>query len=358
MEVEEWPVSHELPFTPVRVWDVARGRELFHLVGLNCALDWASFSPDGRRILTRSTAGENYCYVQPLDGTVVSSGRHRIADPEKAFVHVWDAANGKLLWTVRDVLNPTHEWEASIAWRPDSHSFAAGSITCVWIDFENGKLTIIPGVGPHNTLLLSPDGKYLLSRDGDQAMLLDVSAATGAGSAQEHFELAECGPEGEMSRLALRWVYAVTRQVPLGGSTSSIIAAAFSSDNRLLAATTADHAVQIWDVGSGALRHVLRGHTRPASSVCFSRDGHWLVTASDDRTARIWDMTIGAEFVTLQGHRGPVRSAVFSPDGQSVITSSADGTVLSMPVDPLKIALTRKPRELTREERARFEVGE
>jgi WD40 repeat protein/serine/threonine protein kinase len=358
MASEEWPVSHELPFKPVRVWDVATGRELFHLTGLKCAVNWASFSPDGRRILTRSTAGEDYCYVQPQDGTVVSSGRHRVADPAKAFIHVWDAANGRLYATVRDVLNPTHEWEASIAWRPDSHSFVAGSILCAWIDVENRKLTVIPGVGPHNTLLLSPDGKYLLSRDSDQAMLLDVSAATGAGAELEHFELAECGSEGEMSRHALRWVYAVTRQVPLGGRTSSIIAAAFSSDNRLIAATTADHAVQIWDVETGALRYVLRGHIRPAPQVCFSGDGHWLVTASDDRTARVWDVTTGAEFVTLQDHRRPVRSAVFSPDSQSVITSSADGTVRRMPIDPLKIALTRKPRELTPEERARYEVGE
>jgi WD40 repeat protein len=354
---DQWPISEELPFTPVRVWDVTTGRELFHAAGLKCAVDWASFSPDGRRILTRSTSGENYCYVQPEDGKVVASGGHRVADPGAVFIHVWDAASGKLLLTVRDVLNPTHEWEGSITWGPGSHAFGASKLWG-WVDFENKKLTMLPGIGSHDVLLFSRNGRSLLSRNSDQAVLFDVALATGAGGAEEQFELAEYSPDGEKSRPALRRAAGGARQVPLGGNSLSIVAAAFSGDGRRLAAATADHAVQIWDVGTGTLRHTLRGHTRSASQVAFSDDGQWLVTASDDRTARVWDVGSGGEFVTLQGHAGPVRAALFSPDGKSVITSSNDGTVRTWPTDPLSIALTRKPRDLTPEERARFEAGE
>jgi WD40 repeat protein len=355
--VEEWPISEELPFTPVRVWDVATGRELFHASGLKRTVDWASFSPDGQRILTRSTSGESYCYVQPEDGKVVSSGTHRVTDPGAAFVHVWDAADGKLLWTVRDVLNPTHEWEGSIAWGPDSHSIGASKLFG-WVDLESKTLSMAPGVWPHDTLLFSPNGRSLLSRNSDRAVLLDIAAASGGGGVQERFELAEYGPGGEMAKPALRRADVSARLVPLAGSTSSIVAAAFSGDGRHLAAATADHAVQIWDVGTGALRHTLRGHTRPASHVAFSGDGRWLVTASDDRTARLWEVATGAEFVTLSGHGGPVRSAVFSADGEFLVTSSADGTARTWPTDPLKIAVQRKPRELTPEERARFEIDQ
>ncbi|HEY2253301.1 MAG TPA: hypothetical protein VGH74_19645, partial [Planctomycetaceae bacterium] len=353
---EKWPILKELPFTPVRVWDVATGRELFHVLGLKCAVDWASFSPDGRRILTRSTRGESYCYVRPEDGQVVSSGGYPVADPGE-FIRIWDAANGKLLWTVSDVLNPMYEWEGSITWGPDNHSFAASKLFG-WLDFENKKMTGAPGIWSHDVLLFSPNGKNLLSRNADQAVLFEVSAVTAAGSAQEQFALAECGPDGEVTSPTLRTAGAGAKQVPLGGSTSSIVAAAFSGDGRWLAAATADQAIQIWDAGTGELRYTLRGHTRPASHVSFSGAGNWIVTASDDRTARVWDLTTGAEYVTLQGHAGPVRAAVFGSDSQSVITSSTDGTVRSMPLDPLKIAVARKPRELTPAERARFEVDE
>lgn len=354
--VEQWPILKELPFTPVRVWDVATGRELFHATGLKSAVDWASFSPDGSRILTRSNRGESFCYVQPEDGTVVSPGGHPVADPGE-FIRIWDAANGKLLWTVSDVLNPTHEWEGSITWGPGSQGFAASKLFG-WIDFEWKTLCLAPGIWSYDVLQFSPNGRNLLSRNADQAMLFDVPPTIIAKGQQQQFELVEYGPDGAVTRSSLQSAEAGPGRAPVGGTTSAIVSSAFSSDGNLLAAATADHAVQVWDVATGKLRHLLRGHTRPASHLAFSADGNWLVTASDDRTARVWDMSTGAEFLTLQNHRGPIRSAVFTPDGKSVVSSSVDGTVRTMPVDPLGIALARKPRELTPEERAQFEAGE
>jgi WD40 repeat protein len=81
------------------------------------------------------------------------------------------------------------------------------------------------------------------------------------------------------------------------------------------------------------------------------------VTTSEDHTARIWDVATGKEYFTLTGHRDAVTSAAFSPDGRQVVTTSWDGTARLWPVDPLPLAVARKPRELTPEERERFEVG-
>jgi WD40 repeat protein len=89
----------------------------------------------------------------------------------------------------------------------------------------------------------------------------------------------------------------------------------------------------------------------------FSPDGRWIVTASDDATARIWYAETGREYFTLAGHRGPVLEAAFSPDSISVITGSGDGTARIWPIDPLPVAISRKPRDLTSRERGLFEVG-
>ena len=354
--VEQWAISKELPFEPVRVWDVATGRELFHPTGFKSAVDRASFSPDGARILTRSTRGESYCYVRPEDGQVVSTGGHRMADPG-AFIRIWDAASGRLLWTVKDRLNPAQEWQGSIVWGPDSHSFAASKLFG-WLDFENKKLNVVPFISSGDELLFGPNGKNLLSWNSDQAALIEVPPASDAGSPAEQYELAEHRAGGEAVVSPPRTVSRAGKRVPLGGNSLSIVAAEFSGDGVWLAAASADHTIKIWDSGTGKLRHTLHGHTRPASWVRFSGDGKWLVTASSDHTARVWNVSTGAEFVTIGSHTGPVRSAVFGPSAQSVITSSADGTVRSMPLDLLRIALERKPRELTPEERARFETGE
>src|SRR5262249_17039894 len=133
---DKWPIQEELPFEPVRLWDVATGRPLFALRGLKIMVDWAALSPDGTRILTRSNTREMYAYVQPEKGNTVSSGQQIVSDPRAPLVHVWDAADGKLLFSVRDVLNPTHEWNGDMTWGPDRHSFAATAIFGC-LDFDN-----------------------------------------------------------------------------------------------------------------------------------------------------------------------------------------------------------------------------
>src|SRR5262249_57225361 len=88
----------------------------------------------------------------------------------------------------------------------------------------------------------------------------------------------------------------------------------------------------------------------------FSPDGKWVVTASNDGTARIWSTETGQEWMTLPAAQGEMVSAEFSSDSQRVLTVSTDGLVRIWPVDPLPVAATRKPRELTADERARFQI--
>jgi WD40 repeat protein len=127
---------------------------------------------------------------------------------------------------------------------------------------------------------------------------------------------------------------------------------------RGLGATNRDRTARVWDAATGREVAVLRGHERAVHSAAFSADGRWVVTTSEDGTARIWEAATGKEQFTLRGHQDAVKSAVFSPDGQQVLTTSWDGTVRLWPVDPLPYALARKPRELTAEERARYELPE
>jgi WD40 repeat protein len=76
------------------------------------------------------------------------------------------------------------------------------------------------------------------------------------------------------------------------------------------------------------LRKVLRGHTEAANGAAFSPDGRLLVTASDDATARVWEVSTGRLVAVLRGHSGPVVTAAFGPQqAQSVVvTGGVDGT--------------------------------
>ena len=97
---------------------------------------------------------------------------------------------------------------------------------------------------------------------------------------------------------------------------------AFSPDDRLFATASMHGMVRIWDVESGSLFAVIRGHSGMVEHVEFSPDGSRLLTASHDGTARLWD--IDGVLTTTLRHRHPPTFAVFSPDGTRVVTGGGD----------------------------------
>jgi len=110
----------------------------------------------------------------------------------------------------------------------------------------------------------------------------------------------------------------------LAGAAVVLRSLAFSPDGAHLLAIGDDLAVRVWDLETGTLRHLLKGHQATIAMARFSPDGQRLVTASWDRTAQIWDVTSG-EGIQVLPHPDAVSSAAFSPDGQLLVTSSWDG---------------------------------
>jgi WD40 repeat protein len=327
LPLDKWPVEKVLPFTPVRIWDAETGRELLALPGLRWRVEHASLSPDGRRLLTFSQGMECSAYVTPEDGpSTRRTERHYSHDVREPTCQLWDTATGKLLRTFHDLA-----LEERVAWSPDGRWIVGLSHSTVW-DAETGNPAFsLEKPSTADTPFFSPDGRCL------------VALSTYYLTNQEK---------------ALLWDLKKGGKSPatLAGHKGPIRSAAFSPDGRWLVTASAYRTARIWDTATGKERLVLRGHLRGVQSAAFSADARWLVTASDDWTARIWDTATGQEWFTLSGHQGPVRSACFSPDGKEVLTAALDGTARLWPVDPLPLALARRPRELTAEEQGRFGI--
>jgi WD40 repeat protein len=65
---------------------------------------------------------------------------------------------------------------------------------------------------------------------------------------------------------------------------------AFSPDGRLLASTSFDHTVRLWDVATRRPFQPLQGHTERVVGAAFSPDGKLLASASWDKTVLLWDL--------------------------------------------------------------------
>jgi WD40 repeat protein/energy-coupling factor transporter ATP-binding protein EcfA2 len=119
----------------------------------------------------------------------------------------------------------------------------------------------------------------------------------------------------------------------LTGHTNAVKRVAFSPDRHILATSSDDKTVRLWDINTSHhpyLLSTLTGHTHYVPAVAFSPDGHTLASASDDHTARLWDVRDPrhpSPLATLTGHTGVASAVAFSADGLILATGSFDHTV-------------------------------
>jgi WD40 repeat protein len=73
--------------------------------------------------------------------------------------------------------------------------------------------------------------------------------------------------------------------------------------------------VKVIDLGTGATRTRLTGHSDGVNAVAFSPDGLTLATAGMERGIKLWDLVTGKEMSTLDSGVGFVKSLAFSRDG-------------------------------------------
>jgi WD40 repeat protein len=112
-----------------------------------------------------------------------------------------------------------------------------------------------------------------------------------------------------------------------------ILSFVLSQSGGQIAVCCIDHnEVYLYDVATGRLESVLRGHGAPATSVAYRPDGKQVVTASNDQTIRLWDPATGQQTALLTvGHVSnvPVERHVSNVphlDRDPVVAYNADGS--------------------------------
>jgi WD40 repeat protein len=66
----------------------------------------------------------------------------------------------------------------------------------------------------------------------------------------------------------------------------------------------------------------LKGHSELVRAVAISPDGHILASSSADKTIKLWNLETGKLLYTLEGHSSLVISVAFSPDGTTLASTS------------------------------------
>lgn len=312
-----------------RVWDTRTGRLLALLNGHSGSVLSATFSPDGQRILTASndgTAGiwnaDSGMLLFLLKGHEMpvwtarysADGRRIVTASSDRTARTWDADTGAPLAVLQGHIDSVGAANYSI----DSRRIITASYdrtARVW-DADSGKeLALLMGHSDRvATAIFAPDGRRVITTSYDKtARIWDASSGQ-----------------------------ALVRLLGHGDRVGSV---SYSPDGRRIVTGSHDKTARVWDAETGSLLHLLEGHRGTITSVKFSPDGRRIVTGSLDGTARIWESDDGKVAAVLQGHGYSVARANFSPDSHSVVTASQDKTARIWSTDSSQVLATLEGHE-------------
>ncbi|MEV0678336.1 trypsin-like peptidase domain-containing protein [Actinosynnema sp. NPDC050436] len=198
--------------------------------------------------------------------------------------YVWDAATGELRYAVPEPVQ-------ALAFRSATHVVVLGADGRSRVHTADvGPVHVVPH-DPGDVAALSPGGSWLAVVRGT-----DVSVWS-------------TGPSE--SGVVVRVTTAVDRL-------------AVSPDGARVAVGRTDGAVEVVEVGTGEVLHLLPVGSRPDALV-FSPDGSRLATVDRSLRITVWDVGGGDDDVSFPGTALGRSTLVFSPDGTQLAVSSEDG---------------------------------
>jgi serine/threonine protein kinase len=106
-----------------------------------------------------------------------------------------------------------------------------------------------------------------------------------------------------------------------------VLAVAISADGKKIVSGSVDRTLIIWNLKTLKAQSVLTGHTGDVNAIAISSDNQQIASVSDDRTIKLWNLNTGREIRTLSGHLADINAVDFSPDNQYIATGSDDRTV-------------------------------
>jgi WD40 repeat protein len=294
----------------LRLWDLSNGK-LLQSIPTPVLVNWScAISPDGQQALSSDSDG---------------------------LLRLWNLSTGQ---EVRQ-LDDYKDWVISLAFAPDGKKALAGSRdgTLIYWDLESGQPIQTMDSGPNSnwSLAISPDSKTALS-DSSLGGIIYWDLETGL----------------KIRRL-------VRNDNPEVTGASGV---AYLPDGKTAVSGENDGNLIQWDLETGQEIRRFGRHDDIRTRVEISQNGKMMLTSGMNGRLRLWNLKTG-DMIREFGYSEPavVFDISMSPDGLTALSSSVDQAITEWSLhnpslDELRdwIATNRYVRELTCDERARYQI--
>ena len=194
---------------------------------------------------------------------------------------------------------------------------------------------------PVSAIAYLPDGRTLAAAVGGEVLLVDVASRKQVGAlgglpgpatsiqvpADGRSLVAAGGRPGQFGSVTIWDLGSRAMRHDLRGHADSILGASLSPDGKLLATAGYDRLVKLWDVAAGIEVRTLKEHTDAVHAVAFSPDGRRLASAGADRTLKVWEAATGRKIATYADATAELFAVAFAPDGRTVLAGGADRSI-------------------------------
>jgi WD40 repeat protein len=327
----------------IKLWDAQNGRLIRTLEGHTAAVRSVAFGRDAQIIVSGSEDktvkvwdAQNGKLLRSLDsseavlsvtfspdGLIFASG-----GADKA-VRLWDTRSGNLI----RILEGHGATVSSLAFSPDRRTIASGSFDKTikqWEVQSGGLIRTFEGHTKEvNSIVFSDDGRLLASAGNDGAKLWSArpGIVPASGWLIQSFEYT-----GRVKPLIDDRSEAEKGAPTLVRPASPAYAVAFGPDSQ-----TIIEGPRLWDIQSGRLIRLLRGHAGEISSIALGPAKRLVALGGEDYAIRLWELPGGTLVRTLKDYSSTVSDVAISPDGRVIAAVTHRDEWLTKGINAIKL---------------------